>query len=175
MNAEPKGRPGSLYGPQAGAARVAAYAATVPESFPTLDAVTAWTVARYPWLAALPADEAREAIRWAVRRDPGGTWRLKFDPAIGRNPPPPPAVLAAAARTWWAAFERLRCPILLVRGAESDILSPATAAAMQRRQPGMTRLDLPGVGHAPTLAEPAVLAALDRFYTLPPVAPCASS
>jgi pimeloyl-ACP methyl ester carboxylesterase len=158
-----------------GAARVAAYAAAVPERFPSLEAAAAWSLARYPWLAALPPDEARAAIRWAVRRDAGGAWRLKVDPTIGRNPPPRPAAVAAAAASWWAAFQRLRCPILLVRGAESDILSAETAAAMQRCQPGMARLDLPGVGHAPTLAEPAVLAALERFYAFPPVAPCASS
>ena len=51
-----------------------------------------------------------------------------------------------------------------MRGSESDILSPETAAAMAMRQPHLRRVDVPGVGHAPSLAEPAVIAALDAFY-----------
>jgi hypothetical protein len=35
---------------------------------------------------------------------------------------------------------------------------------MQARQPRLERVDVPGVGHAPTLAEPVALAALDAFY-----------
>jgi hypothetical protein len=51
-----------------------------------------------------------------------------------------------------------------VRGEESDILSAETAAAMAMRQPHLCRVDVPGVGHAPSLAEPAAIAALDAFY-----------
>jgi hypothetical protein len=60
-----------------------------------------------------------------------------------------------------------------VRGAESDILSAATAAEMASRQPRLTRVEVPGVGHAPTLAEPAAMVALEAFYVggrLPPAA-----
>jgi pimeloyl-ACP methyl ester carboxylesterase len=73
-------------------------------------------------------------------------------------------VARVAGQAWWAALEALRCPVLLVRGGESDILSAETAAAMQARQPRLSRVDVPGVGHAPTLTEPAVVDALDAFY-----------
>jgi pimeloyl-ACP methyl ester carboxylesterase len=147
-----------------GAARVAAYAASVPERFAELDAAVDWAVARYPWLAGVPRDAVTESVRWTVRRDPDGSWRLKLDPAIGRAPPPAPEAADAARRAWWAALEALHCPILLVRGAESDLLAPETAALMAARQPRLSRVDVPGVGHAPTLAEPVVRAALERFY-----------
>jgi pimeloyl-ACP methyl ester carboxylesterase len=147
-----------------GAARVAAYAADVPERFQDLAAVTEWALAQYPWLRPLPGEALAEAIRWAVRRTPDGGWRLKFDPAIGHAPRPAPEAARAASRAWWAALEALRCPVLLVRGAESDILSSETAAAMQARQPRLVRVDVPGVGHAPALTEPVVVAALDAFY-----------
>ena len=115
-------------------------------------------------------------MRWAVRRAPDGQWRLKFDPAIGRAPRPTPEAARAASQAWWAALESLRCPVLLVRGAESDILSPATAAAMAARQPRLVRVDVPGVGHAPTLTEPVVVGALDAFYLgEPPRAHCVPS
>ena len=147
-----------------GAARVAAYAASVPERFPDLAAATAWAVAQYPWLETLPSEAVTDSIRWAVRRGPDGAWRFKFDPAIGHAPRPSPEAAHAASQAWWAALEALRCPVLLVRGSESDILAAETASAMERRQPRLRRVDVPGVGHAPTLAEPRVVAALDTFY-----------
>jgi hypothetical protein len=38
---------------------------------------------------------------------------------------------------------------------------------MEACQPRLTRVDVPGVGHAPTLAEPVALEALDAFYPGP--------
>jgi pimeloyl-ACP methyl ester carboxylesterase len=147
-----------------GAARVAAYAASVPERFPDLAAAIAWAVVQYPWLEKLPSEAVTDSIRWAVRRGPDHAWRFKFDPAIGHAPRPSPEAAHAASQAWWAALEALRCPILLVRGSESDILAAETASAMERRQSRLRRVDVPGVGHAPTLAEPGVVAALDTFY-----------
>ena len=93
-----------------GAARVAAYASTVPERFPDLDGAVAWAIEQYPWLAGRPPEAVAEAVRWAVRRQPDGQWRLKFDPEIGRAPRPAPEAARAASRAWWAALEALRCP-----------------------------------------------------------------
>lgn len=147
-----------------GAARVAAYAANVPARFQDLAAVTEWALAQYPWLRGLPSEALADAIHWAVRRTPDGGWRLKLDPAIGGAPRPTPEAARAASRAWWEALEALRCPVLLVRGSESDILSPETAAAMEARQPRLHRVDVGGVGHPPSLAEPAAIAALEAFY-----------
>jgi pimeloyl-ACP methyl ester carboxylesterase len=154
-----------------GAARVAAYASTVPERFPDLDDAVAWAIEQYPWLAGRPSEAVADAVRWAVRRQPDGQWRLKFDPEIGRAPRPAPEAARTASRAWWAALEALRCPVLLVRGGESDILSPETAATMEARQPRLVRVDVPGVGHAPTLTEPVVVDALDAFYLAEPASP----
>jgi pimeloyl-ACP methyl ester carboxylesterase len=147
-----------------GAARVAAYAAAVPDAFPDVAAAAAWAVEQYPWLAGLPPEAVRDAVRWAVRRAPDSQWRLKFDPAIGRAPRPTPDAARAASQLWWTALESFQCPVLLVRGAESDILSARTAAQMVARPPRVVRVDVPGVGHAPMLTEPAAAAALDAFY-----------
>jgi pimeloyl-ACP methyl ester carboxylesterase len=147
-----------------GAARVAAYASDVPERFPDLAAVAEWALQQYPWLRGLPPGALADAIRWAARRTADGGWRLKWDPAIGRAARPAPEAARAASEAWWAALAALRCPSLLVRGSESDILSPETAAAMAMRQPRLRRVDVPGVGHAPSLEEPAAIAALDAFY-----------
>ena len=54
----------------------------------------------------------------------------------------------------WQRYDAIRCPTLLLRGAESDLLSPATAEAMSRRGPHATVVEVPGVGHAPMLVAP---------------------
>ena len=63
----------------------------------------------------------------------------------------PPSQLA----TWIAGllFRRLarKRPTLLIRGALSDIITADIADRMQRMAPGLQRVDVPGVGHAPML------------------------
>lgn len=64
----------------------------------------------------------------------------------------------------WPAFGALSAmPLALVRGANSDLLTAQTAAAMQARVPAMDLAVVPNVGHAPTLEEPEAVAAIDRL------------
>jgi pimeloyl-ACP methyl ester carboxylesterase len=67
----------------------------------------------------------------------------------------------AAPPNLWLAYEGLRgVPMLLVRGALSDLLAPDTVKQMAARNPKMRTLVVPRVGHAPTLDEPEVRAAI---------------
>lgn len=61
----------------------------------------------------------------------------------------------------WAALAGK--PVLVVRGAQSDLLSAATLEEMVRRLPGTEALTLANVGHAPTLDEPEAIAAIERL------------
>ncbi len=64
----------------------------------------------------------------------------------------------------WGPFGALaHAPLLLVRGELSHLLSAETAQRMRNQRPDMHFVNLPDSGHAPTLEEPAVVAALDRF------------
>ena len=64
----------------------------------------------------------------------------------------------------WPGLEALSGkPALIVRGELSDLLSEATVVRMRARLPGVEIVTVPGVGHAPTLSEPEVEAAIDRF------------
>ncbi len=66
----------------------------------------------------------------------------------------------------WAAFDSLAgLPVLSLRGALSDVLSPATQAAMQARLPQMRVVEVPRVGHAPSLDEPVATEAIDTLLT----------
>jgi pimeloyl-ACP methyl ester carboxylesterase len=67
----------------------------------------------------------------------------------------------AAPPNLWLAYEALRgVPMLLVRGELSDLLSPDTVKQMAARNPAMRTIVVPRVGHAPTLDEPDVRAAM---------------
>jgi pimeloyl-ACP methyl ester carboxylesterase len=64
----------------------------------------------------------------------------------------------------WRALASLgSAPVLVVRGGRSDVLSAATAERMVAALPDAMLVTLPGIGHAPTLTEPAVQGAIDRW------------
>ena len=78
-----------------------------------------------------------------------------------------PELAAAGEAALWASYERVSCPVLLVRGAESDLLSPATALAMTQRGPKAALREFAGVGHAPTLVAPDQVEAVREFLLAP--------
>ena len=81
-----------------------------------------------------------------------GGWRLHYDPAIAipfqTSTPESAAVFEASL---WAAYDAVRCPTLLLRGADSDLLSAGRAQQMTQRGPRARLHTFAGVGHAPTL------------------------
>ncbi len=90
---------------------------------------------------------------------------LDYDPAIAQG-----VASGATAPNLWPLFDMIPArPLLVVRGETSDILSAGTVAEMQKRRPGMLAVTVPKRGHAPTLGEPAAVAAIDAFLgALPP-------
>ena len=114
------------------------------DQFPTLTEADWLTAARRTW-----------------RHDDNG-FALTYDPrlaeafaAFSPDAAPPPI---------WAQFDALaHVPVMVVRGANSDILSAQTVAAMRERRGSMDSLDVPDQGHTPLLAEPDVIARIARF------------
>ena len=51
----------------------------------------------------------------------------------------------------WPIWNAIRCPVLVVRGADSDFLSPDTLARMRRSGPSVSSVEIAGCGHAPIL------------------------
>lgn len=108
--------------------------------------------------------------RFAQRTFRQGTdgLELDYDPAIivplGK---PPPRLAGFIAGLLFRRLARKR-PTLLIRGERSDIISADIAARMQRMAPKLQRVDVPGVGHAPMLTEPAAVDAIGQFLRTVP-------
>jgi pimeloyl-ACP methyl ester carboxylesterase len=99
------------------------------------------------------------------RRDAKG-WRLHYDPAIAAGfGALTPEIAAAGEAALWAAYDRLECPTLVIRGAESDLLSPETAREMTVRGPRAKCVELASVGHAPTLVQADQVALVEGFLS----------
>ena len=98
----------------------------------------------------------------------GDGWVLHYDPAIALplRAIPPELARAGEARLW-QAWDAVRCPVLLLRGADSDLLSRATAEAMMRRGPPARLHEFAGVGHAPTLVAAGQRAVVGEFLLAP--------
>jgi pimeloyl-ACP methyl ester carboxylesterase len=101
-------------------------------------------------------------------RPDGAGFKPHYDPAIAvpfRLVTPELARGGEAAL--WQAYDHLRCPTLLLRGAESDLLSPATAQAMTERGPRARLVAFAGVGHAPMLVQAEQVQVVREFLLAP--------
>jgi pimeloyl-ACP methyl ester carboxylesterase len=78
-----------------------------------------------------------------------------------------PEIAKAGEAAMWQAYDALRCPTLLIRGAESDLLSHETALTMTQRGPRARLHEVVGVGHAPTLVAPEQVAVVREFLLSP--------
>ncbi|MBL0731185.1 alpha/beta fold hydrolase [Piscinibacter sp. HJYY11] len=78
-----------------------------------------------------------------------------------------PEIVKAGEAQIWAMYDSLRCRVLLLRGAESDLLSPATAKSMTERGPRAELREFAGVGHAPMLHAADQVAAVREFLLRP--------
>ena len=103
-----------------------------------------------------------------LRRDAEGGWIAHYDPSIALPfRAVTPEMAAAGEAALWQAYDRLRCPTLLLRGAESDLLTRQTAQAVAGRGPRARRHECGGVGHAPTLVADNQRQAVSDFLLAP--------
>jgi pimeloyl-ACP methyl ester carboxylesterase len=104
--------------------------------------------------------------QWSVltqhvtRRQPDGSFRMHYDPAI--------VVPFSAAKPGkdiqlWPYYDAIRCPTLVIRGALSDLLRRETVQEMAGRGPRAKTVEIPDVGHAPTLMHAAQIAIVREF------------
>jgi pimeloyl-ACP methyl ester carboxylesterase len=144
-----------------GLARIAGYAGKSPD-------VAGWdeaaAYARAINADALPDYSDADWMAFARRifRERNGRIQLDYDPDIRV---PFATVKPLSDHAMWALYRHLarKRPMLLVRGETSDILAPETAQRMRKIAPHMAYAEVPGIGHAPMLTEPAARVALADF------------
>ncbi|MCZ8235022.1 MAG: alpha/beta hydrolase [Inhella sp.] len=145
-----------------GLARIAGYVGQQPPADSLDDAIarTARTQATvFPDFD--PADWCQMVAD--THRVEDGQWWPDYDPAIAQG-----LANGSATPPLWPLFDAARdLPMLLLRGALSDLLSADTVAAMRDRLPQLQAVEVPQRGHAPTLNEAQARAALDAFLLAP--------
>lgn len=144
-----------------GVVRILGYLGVTPP-FPSLDAAAeAQAAAMAAQFRGVTPAAWRVYLGRVWREGPGGL-ELRYDANLRQ------ATIEQANVTvdidLWALFDKLaERPLLLIRGAESDILTAATAEEMRARAPGMAFVEVPDRGHTPFLDEPEVVAATAAF------------
>jgi pimeloyl-ACP methyl ester carboxylesterase len=132
--------------PAAALARIKAYVGA-DLAFADLAALEAHLRKVHAGFGPMTEEDWRHLAAISGRHGDDGTIRLHYDPAIAA---PMPEV--AADIDLWPMWAAITAPVLVLRGAESDLLLAETAARMAAR-PGVTLHTVPGVGHVPALVD----------------------
>ncbi|MBV9785382.1 MAG: alpha/beta hydrolase [Acidisphaera sp.] len=127
--------------------RIGSDVGSAPRSFPSYESALSFYRKVLAPFGDLTSEEWDHLVRHSMERDADGSWRPLCDPGI-----------AAAFRpvflynlSLWSYWDAVRCPTLVLRGAESDLLLPSTAKEMTQRGPCARLVEFPGCGHAPPL------------------------
>lgn len=144
--------------PGAAMDRVGNYVGRAPR-FATLDDAYAYQAGVNADWANLSEVQRRHLATHSARKAADGLYEIHYDPRIGdylHKGPVPDLVI-------WERYDGLRAPTLVLRGTLSDILPAETAADMTRRGPRATLIEVPGVGHTPSLMTEAQIGVIKTF------------
>ncbi len=95
----------------------------------------------------------------STRRTETGHYRLAYDPKISHN-------FQAAADSnidLWSIWQAIRCPVLVLHGEQSTLLSKETIAQMQATHPQIQAVTFKGIGHAPALMADEQIAVIQEW------------
>lgn len=135
--------------------------------------VEAWVRRACAPFGQLDEDWWQHLARHAAEPDGDGGLRLRYDPSIvhgmpvHRDPELPIGPEFLRGIDLWSIWEQVRCPVLVLRGADSDVLPPEVVEEMRRRKPGLCVAEFPGVGHAPSLAAEDQIRVVRDFLLAP--------
>lgn len=96
----------------------------------------------------------------SLRQRPDGKYEMAYDPAIAE---PFRQTMVYADVDLWPVYDAIKCPTLVIHGAESDLLTTDTVCQMAERGPKAKTVDIPGVGHAPVLMDDDQIAIVRDF------------
>jgi pimeloyl-ACP methyl ester carboxylesterase len=127
--------------------RIAAYVGMAPV-FPDIETAERYVRAVSATFGPHSDAEWRFLTEVVMRRNADGTLRLHYDPKLAE---PFRANMPEKDLELWDLWDAIRCPTLVLRGAQSDLLTRETCEQMAGRGPKAKVVEIPGVGHAPTL------------------------
>ena len=102
----------------------------------------------------------RHLTEYSLQRAADGRLEMRYDPAIGE---PFRCQLSAGDVDLWPIYDAIRCPTLVVRGADSAVLTRATLQEMASRGPRPQTVEIAGIGHAPMFLDALQIAAVRDF------------
>ena len=138
-------------------ARIRSYAGA-PAAFDSVSQLETYFRTIYQPYGWLSDAQWRRLTETSLRRLPDGRVTPHYDPAMVRQ-----FVAHPNDHDQWPAWDSLELPVLVLRGAASDLLLPEVAEAMRHRGPRAVVVTLPGCGHAPALNTPEHFALVERF------------
>ncbi|MDA1308318.1 MAG: alpha/beta hydrolase [Proteobacteria bacterium] len=94
----------------------------------------------------------------SVTREVDGGYVMHYDPAIGDVFKEPLEDVDL-----WSVYDRIQCPVLVLRGADSEVLTAETAREMTERGPRAELVEFSGCGHAPALMNDAQVAVVHEW------------
>lgn len=134
-----------------------------PPSFPSLEAVERHLrEARAGW-GPLTAAQWKAMARHNARAE-GDGYRLHYDPAIAQSMGAMPLM---PGLFFWDAWQRVQCPVLLLRGEHSKVFPRVVADSMLLRHPNARLEEIAGCGHAPSLSARDHVALVQGFLDGP--------
>lgn len=133
--------------PKEAIARIADYVGTTPR-FVDVEAAEAHLRQIHAPFGALSDGQWRHLTRHSIRALPDGGYGMRYDPGIAEAFRGEPADVDL-----WSVWDAIKIPVLVLRGAESDVLLPETAQEMTRRGPQARVVEIAGCGHAPALMD----------------------
>jgi pimeloyl-ACP methyl ester carboxylesterase len=139
--------------------RIASYLGKVP-LLPTIEAAEQLVRATSAPFGPHTDAEWRFLTEHVVRRNADGSLRMHYDPALAV---PFNAELSDEDVDLWSYYDPIRCPTLVLRGEQSDLLTREAAGKMAARGPRAEVVEIPGVGHAPTLIHADQIAIVKEF------------
>ena len=142
-----------------GSERIRRYIEEAPQSFKSMSDANSWWRKNYPVLRDYDDNVLQTFVECSVRRQDDGSFAWKFDPVFRRLAGHP----QLRDVDLWASASLVRTPTMIVRGADSDILSVGVAGRLRDTIAEAQLVEVPNVGHAPSLVEPEVLPVLRRF------------
>ena len=129
--------------------RIGSYLRELPRSLPSWAAAEAHFLEVLAPYGALSDAEWEHLVKYSVEREPSGRYRMLVDPAISNAFRP----VMFYNVSLWHEWDAIRCPVLLLRGARSDLLSRETAKTMTERGPKAALVEFLDCGHAPALMD----------------------